>query len=52
MNYVLLIASVGLCLLWVAWSAYSEGNRRDSTLLATLGAGTMVGSAATALAAG
>jgi hypothetical protein len=45
MNHVLIIMTVGACLLWGAWREYASNNHRDSKLLAGLGTCTVLGSA-------
>lgn len=45
LDYVVIIAVLGFCFFWGAWRERVSDNRRDSGLLAVLGAATMLGSA-------
>lgn len=45
MNYALTLTLIGSCMLFVAWSDYSSGNRRDSKLSASIGIFTIVAGA-------
>lgn len=44
-DYVLLVAAVGICMLWGAWRDRVNDNKRDSALMAGLGISTLLGSA-------
>jgi hypothetical protein len=43
-EFLLPVATVGICMLWAAWRDHANGNKRDSALLAGLGVSTVVGS--------
>jgi hypothetical protein len=43
-DFLLPIATIGVCMLWVAWRDHAKGNKRDSVLLAGLGVSTVVSS--------
>jgi hypothetical protein len=45
LDYVLIIAVFGLCILFGAWKEYANGNVRDSRLMAGIGVCAWLGSA-------
>jgi hypothetical protein len=44
-DFLMPIATIGMCMLWVAWRDHANGNKRDSALMAGLGVSTVLSSA-------